>query len=110
MGRLNEECRELRDDLQRQQDLVTQKEGVIIELRDEACTLWASGLLSFRHKASKVFPILCFDFPVPVEDEMGESESDGEDDLGVYSAALNSAAFLPSDPMVEVAHTSSSDT
>ena len=45
-----------------------------------------------KHKASKVFPGLRFDFPVPVEDEMGESESDGEDDLGVSSADLPSSS------------------
>ena len=39
VGRLNKECHGLRDDLQRQQALVSQKEGVIAELRDEACTL-----------------------------------------------------------------------
>ena len=47
VGRLNDECRGLRDDLQRQQDLVAQKERVIAELRDEACTYWDFGLLSF---------------------------------------------------------------
>ena len=67
---------------------MSQKEGVIAELRDEACTLWASGLLSYRRKASKVVPGLRFDFPVPIEDEMGESESDGEDDLGVSTTDL----------------------
>ena len=67
---------------------MAQKEGVIVEPRDEACTLWASDWLSFRHKASKVFPCLHFDFPVLAEAEMGESESDGEDDLGVSSADL----------------------
>ena len=102
MGRLNDECRELRDDLQRQHDLVAQKERVIAELRDEACTLWASGWLSFRRKASKVFPGLHFDFLVPIEDEMGEFESDREDDLGVSSAAPSSA-FLPGDSEVEAA-------
>ena len=80
--------------------MVTQNEGVIAEIRDEACTLWASGWLAFWHKASKVFPGLSFNFLIPVEDEMGESESDGEDDLGVSSTALNSA-LLPSDPEVE---------
>ena len=80
--------------------MVAQKERVIAELRDEACTLWAYGWLSFRCKASKVFPGLCFDFPVLAEDKMGESESDGEDDLGVSSAAPRSA-FLPGDPDVE---------
>ena len=102
VGRLNDECYGLRDDLQRQQDLVAQKERVITELRDEACTLWASGWLSFWRKASKVFPCLRFDFPVPAEDEMGESDSDGEDDLGVSSVAPSSA-FLPGNPDVKVA-------
>ena len=67
---------------------MAQKEGVIVELGDEACTLWASGWLSFRRKGSRVFPGLRFDFPVPTEDEMGESESDGEDDLGVSTTDL----------------------
>ena len=89
--------------------MVAQKEGVILELRKKACTLWASDWLSFRRKTSKVFPSLRFDFLVPVEDEMGESESDGEDDLGVSSATSNST-FLPGDPVVEVAQTPSSDT
>ena len=42
VGCLNKECHKLRDELQRQQALFSQKEGVIAELRDEACTLWAS--------------------------------------------------------------------
>ena len=109
VGRLNDECHGLRDDLQRQQALVAQKEGVIAELRDEACTLWASGWLFFRRKASKVFLGLRFNFPVPAEDEMGESEYDGKDDLRVSSAAPGSA-FLPGDPVVEAAQTPSSDT
>ena len=82
---------------------------MIAELRDEACTLWASGWLSFFRKASKVFPGLSFDIPIPIEDEMGESESDWEDDLGVSSAAP-SFAFLPGDPVVKAAQTPSSDT
>ena len=82
---------------------------MIAELRDEACTLWASSWLSFRRKASKVFPGLLFDFPIPAEDEMGEFEYDREDDLGVSSAAPN-FSFLPSDVVVEAAHTPFSDT
>ena len=73
------------------------------------CTLWASGQLSFQRKASKVFLDLSFNFPVPTEDEIRESESNREDDLGVSSATPNSG-FLPSDPMVEAAHTPSFDT
>ena len=48
-------------------------------------------------------------FLFPAKDEMGESESDGEDDLRVSSVAPNSA-FLPGDPVIEAAHTPSSDT
>ena len=102
MGRLNKECHGLHDDLQRQQALVSQKEGVITELRDEACTLWAFGWLIFRHKASKVFQGLSFNFSVPTEDEVGESDSDGEDGLGV-SSTTPSSALLPSDLVVEAA-------
>ena len=40
---------------------------------------------------------------------MGESKSDGEDDLGVSSAAPSSA-FLSGDPVIEGAQTPSSDT
>ena len=109
VGRLNDECRGLHDDLQRQLALVAQKEGVIAELRDEACTLWASNWLSFWRKASKVFPGFRFNFPMLVEDEMGESKSDGEDDLRVSSAAPSSA-FLSGDPVVEAAQISSSNT
>ena len=44
---LAEECNALRVDLQRQEAMVSHRDGVIAELRDEACTLWASGWLSF---------------------------------------------------------------
>ena len=65
--RLTEECHGLRGDLQRQEALVSQKEGVIAELRDEACTLWAFGWLAFRCKAAKVFSGLDFNFQVPTK-------------------------------------------
>ena len=65
-------------------------------LRDEACTLWASGWLAFQCKASKVFPGLSFNFPALVEDEEGESDSDEEDGLGV-SSTDPSSALLPVD-------------
>ena len=46
--------------------MVSQKEGVIAELRDEACTLGAFGWLDFQSKAAKVFSGLDFNFQVPV--------------------------------------------
>ena len=109
VGHLNEEFHGLRDDLQRQQALVSQKEGVIAELSDEACTLWDFGWLTFRLKASKVFPVLSFNFPVPVEDEVGESDSDREDGIGVSSTAPSSA-LLPGNPVVEAAQAPASNT
>ena len=109
MRRLNEECHGLRDDLQRKQALVNQNEGVNAELRGEACTLWAFGWLAFRHKASKVFPGLSFNFPIPTEDKVGESYYDGEDGLGVSSTTPNSALLL-GDPVVEAGQAPASDT
>ena len=44
---LAEECSTLRGDLQRREAMISQRDGVIAELRDEACTLWASGWLAF---------------------------------------------------------------
>ena len=78
--RLTEECHELRGDHQRQEALVNQKERLIVELRGEACTLWASGWLSFRRKSTKVFSGLDFNFQVPVEGEVEESDFDYEAD------------------------------
>ena len=90
--RLIEECHGLRRDLQRQEALVSEKEGVIVELRDEACTLWASGWLAFRCKAAKVFSGLDFNFQVLAEGEAEESDSDDEADLVVFSDA---PSFVP---------------
>ena len=75
---------------------------MIVELRDEACTLWASGWLAFRRKASKVFLGLSFNFSVPAEDEVGEFDSEGEDGLGVFSTTPSSALLL-GDPVVKAA-------
>ena len=82
--------------------MVSQKEGVIVELRDEAFTLWASGWLAFRRKASKVFPGLNFYFLVLAEDEMEDSCYDGED---VLEVALTAPGFtiLLDGPVVEAA-------
>ena len=42
---LTEELSRLRMDLKRQEALVSRRGEVIAELRDEACTQWASGCL-----------------------------------------------------------------
>ena len=98
--RLTEECRRLHRDLQRQEALVSQKELVIAELRDEACTLWASGWLAFRRKATMVFLGLDFNFQVPTEGEAEEFYFDDEADPMVLSNAPNSIP-LPSEPNID---------
>ena len=47
--------------------MISQRDGVIAEMRDEACTLWASGWLAFRSRATKAFPGLDFNLQVPNE-------------------------------------------
>ena len=98
--RLTEECHRLHGDLQRQEALVSQKEGVIAKLRDEACTLWAFGWLAFRRKAAKVFLGLDFNFQVPTEGKVEESNSDNKADPMVFSDALSSVP-LPGEPEIE---------
>ena len=85
--RLAEECNALRGDLQRREAMVNHRDGVIAELRDEACTLWASRWLAFQRRATKAFPGLDFNFPVldPDEEEAEESVSEDEADPGVFS-------------------------
>ena len=58
--RLTEELDKLRMDLKRQEALVSRMGKVIAELRDEACTQWASGWLAFQRRASRSFPDLEF--------------------------------------------------
>ena len=97
---LTEEFHRLRGDLQRQEALVSQKEGVIVELRDEACTLWASRWLAFWRKAAKVFLGLDFNFQVSTEGEAKESDSNDEEDPVMFSDASNSVPF-PGEPEIE---------
>ena len=97
--RLTEECNTLRGDFQRQEALVSQRDGVIAKLRDEACTLWASGWLAFQRRAAKVFPGLDFNFQVPDEEKAKESIFDDEADPGVYS---NNPSSVPLPSELEV--------
>ena len=89
---LVEECSVLHGDLQRWEAMVGHRDGVIAELKDEACTLWASGWLAFQCRAVKAFPGLGFNFPVPNldEEEAEESVSKDEEDPGVSSDTLSS--------------------
>ena len=101
---LAEECNTLRGDLQRREAMVSHRDGVIAELRDEACTLWASGWLAFRRRVAKVFLGLDFNFPVPDpdEEEAEESVSEDEVDPGAFfdtpsSIALPGEAEVPAE-------------
>ena len=70
--RLTEECHGLRGDLQRQETLVVQRDGAIASLRDEACTRWASGWLTFRRKAVNAYPGLDLNFDISSDEEAEE--------------------------------------
>ena len=90
---LVEECSTLRGDLQRREAMISQRDGVIAELRDEACTLWASGWLTFRRRAAKAFPSLDFNLQVPGEEKAEESVSKNEADLEVFPDAPSLVPF-----------------
>ena len=57
---LTEELSRLRRDLARQEALTNRRGEVIAELKDEDCTQWTSGWLSFKRRASRAFPDLEF--------------------------------------------------
>ena len=76
--------------------MVNHRGEVIAKLRDEACTLWASGWLAFQRRTAKAFLGLNFNFPVPDPDkeEAEESISEDETDPGVFSDTPSSAPLL----------------
>ena len=92
--RLSKECNALGEDLQRREATVSQRNGVIAELRDEAYTLWASIWLAFQCKAVKAFPSLDFNFQVPDEVEAEESFSEDEANPKVFSDTPKSVPLL----------------
>ena len=54
---------------------------MITELKDEACTQWASGWLAFQRQASRSFPDLEFNIQLSYEEVKG-SASEAEVDAG----------------------------
>ena len=82
---------------------------MIAELRDKACTLWASGWLAFRRKVAKVFLGLDFNFQVPTEGEAQESDFNDEANLVVFSDAPSSVP-LPGEPEIEASTKAGSST
>ena len=91
--RLAKECGMLCGDLQKREAMISQRDGVIAELRDEVCTLWAFGLLAFQRRAAKDFLGLDFNLQVPDEEEAEESVSEEEADLEVFLDAPSSVPF-----------------
>ena len=76
-----EELGKLRMDLERKDALVSWRGEVIAELRDEACTQWASRWLTFKHRASRAFPYLEFIIQLS-DEEIEEFASKAEADAG----------------------------
>ena len=97
LERLGEECHGLRADLLQQSDMVTQRDEVIRQLRDQAGAQWASGWLAFQQKATCAYPDLDFDFDVPSDGEAEESFDTNE-------------SPEPSAPTEAPSHSSSSET
>ena len=94
MERLDEKCNALRRDLNRLKAMISQRDGVIAELRDEAYTLWGSRWLAFRRRAVKAFPGFDFNLQVPDENEAEESISEDEEDPEVFSDTPRSVPLL----------------
>ena len=80
---------------------------MIAELKDEACTQWASRWLAFQRRASRAFPDLEFNIQLSDEEVEG-SASEAEFDVGaeVFSGAPDRAP-LPSDSLVPLGASSS---
>ena len=93
MERLVEECSTLRGDLQRWEAMISQRDEVIAELRDEACTLCPSGGFLFDAELPRIFSSLDFNLQVPDEEEAEESVSEEEADLEVFPDAPSSVPF-----------------
>ena len=80
--RLTEELGNLRMDLERQEALANQRGEVIAELRDKACTQWASWWLAFQRRAFRAFPGLEFNIQL-FDEEVEESASEAEVVVGI---------------------------
>ena len=74
---LTKELSKLRMDLERQEALASRRGKVIAELKDEACTQWASGWLTFQRRASRAFPDLEFNIQL-FDEEVEGSASEAE--------------------------------
>ena len=98
MERLTEELVKLQMDLTRQETLASRRGKVIEKLKDEACTQWTSGWLSFQRRASRAFPDLEFNIQLSDEEVEG-SASEAEVDASAedFSGAPDRAP-VPDNP------------
>ena len=95
--RLTDECHAFRGNLQRQEALIIQRDGAIASLRDEACTQWAFGWLSFQRRVVNAYPGLDLNFDNPSDEEAKESFS--TDCSGEPTALAEARSpFSPSSP------------
>ena len=94
---LMEELGRLRMDLARQEALASRRGKVIVELKNEACTQWASGWLAFQLRASRAFPDLEFNIQQSDEEVEG-SAFEAEVDAG--AKVFPDHAPLPCDSRV----------
>ena len=92
---LTEELGRLQMDLARQETLASRRGEVIANLKDKACTQWASGWLAFQRRASRAFPDLEFNIQL-CDEEVERSTSKAEVDAGakVFSGGLDRAPLL----------------
>ena len=87
-GRLSEECRGLRINLHQQVSMVTQRDEIISQLRDQAGAQWASGWLAFQQKAVQMYLDMDFNFDLPSDEEVeGSSDTIGSLEPGTPAEA-----------------------
>ena len=97
---LTEELGKIRIDLVRKEALASWRGQVIAELKDEACTQWASGWLAFQRRASRAFPDLKFNIQLSDEEVEGSAfETKVDAGVEVFLGAPD-RALLPGDPRV----------
>ena len=104
---LTEELGRLQRDLARQEALASQRGEVIVELKDEACTQWASGWLAFQRRASRAFPDLEFNIQLSNEEVEGSAFEAEVDASAEVSLGAPDCAPLPGDSRVPLGVSSS---
>ena len=98
--RLMEELGRLRMDLARQEALASRRGEVIAELKDEACTQWASGWLVFQRQASQALPDLEFNIQLSDEEVEGSASEVKVDVVAEVFSGAPDRAPVPGDPRV----------